>query len=122
MKTLLLFPPQGHFTQPYLSLPSLTAWLKQNGYEDVTQIDVNMQAFDHFLSRGRLTRSLERIRDRERFADLDSLDRLRFSEMERYQALSEIELTSAPGQKPRPAAVTMIVHTAGSASADVKAS
>ena len=27
MKVALVFPPQGHFTQPYLSLPSLTAYL-----------------------------------------------------------------------------------------------
>ena len=61
MKTLLIFPPQGHFTQPYLSLPSLVAWLNQNGYEDVTQLDLNIEAYDYFLSRERLTRSLERV-------------------------------------------------------------
>ncbi|MFT5049114.1 MAG: anaerobic magnesium-protoporphyrin IX monomethyl ester cyclase [Chlamydiales bacterium] len=94
MKTLLLFPPQGHFTQPYLSLPSLTAWLKQNGYEDVTQMDLSMQAFDTFLSRERLQRSLDRVRERESFATLNGRERLNFSEMERYQALSEIELTA----------------------------
>ena len=29
----LIFPPQGHFTQPYLSLPSLSAYLKQKGVD-----------------------------------------------------------------------------------------
>ena len=92
MKTLLIFPPQGHFTQPYLSLPSLTAWLKQNGYADVTQMDVNMEAFDYFLSEERLARSIATVRGRESFEALDGLSELRFSDMERYQALSEIEL------------------------------
>ena len=30
-RVALVFPPQGHFTQPYLSLPSLAAWLRHNG-------------------------------------------------------------------------------------------
>jgi len=94
MKTLLLFPPQGHFTQPYLSLPSLTAWLKQNGFEDVTQMDLSMLAFDTFLSPERLRRSLESIRARGSFESLNERESLTFSEMESYQARSEIELTA----------------------------
>ena len=31
----LAFPPQGHFTQPYLALPCLKAWLEAKGFEDV---------------------------------------------------------------------------------------
>ena len=92
MKVALIFPPQGHFTQPYLSLPSLTAWLRQNGIEDVEQIDANIDAYDWFLSKERLGRSLERLHAGEGLAALDQLDRLGFSEMERYQRLSEIEV------------------------------
>jgi len=92
-RVALVFPPQGHFTQPYLSLPTLTAYLRQQGYEDVHQLDVNIEAYDYFLSEERLRLSLERIRTRDGFAALDNREQLRFSDFERYQALSEIELS-----------------------------
>ncbi len=92
MKVALIFPPQGHFTQPYLSLPSLTAHLRENGYEDVHQIDLNIEAYDHFLSEERLRRSLERIGAGERLETIDAKEKLYFSDMEQYQLLSEIEL------------------------------
>lgn len=92
MRVALIFPPQGHFTQPYLSLPSLTAYLRQNGYEDVHQLDVNIEAYDHFLSRERIERSLGRIDAKGSMAELDTKETLHFSDMERYQVLSEIAL------------------------------
>lgn len=91
MKVALVFPPQGHFTQPYLSLPSLAAWLRQHDI-DVEMIDANIEAYDAFLSPERLARSLERVRAGEGLAALDALPSLGFSEMERYQRLSEIDL------------------------------
>ena len=75
MKVALVFPPQGHFTQPYLSLPTLTAYLRQNGHDDVHQLDVNIAAYDHFLSRDRLALSLERVRANEELARRFGLDR-----------------------------------------------
>ncbi|HEX6883729.1 MAG TPA: radical SAM protein [Planctomycetota bacterium] len=92
MKVALVFPPQGHFTQPYLSLPSLTAYLRANGVEDVWQLDENIAAYDHFLSRERLERALGRIRAPERLAELERSPELVFSQMEEYQRLSEIAL------------------------------
>jgi len=92
MKVALIFPPQGHFTQPYLSLPSLSAYLRQNGIDEVHQLDVNIEAYDWFLSEPRLRRSLERIDARRRLAELDAKEQLVFSDMERYQALSETAL------------------------------
>jgi radical SAM superfamily enzyme YgiQ (UPF0313 family) len=91
-RVALVFPPQGHFTQPYLSLPSLSAYLKQNGVEDVTLIDAAIDSYDHFLTQARLRRSLQRIRAGEGLASLEARDSLGFSEMERYQTLSEIDL------------------------------
>ncbi len=91
MNVALVFPPQGHFTQPYLSLPSLAAYLRANGVGRVDQIDASIDAYDHFLSGARLARSLERLRAGEGLAALDRKDALRFSEMERYQRLSEID-------------------------------
>ena len=92
MKVTLVFPPQGHFTQPYLSLPSLGAWLKQEGVADVTLIDASIESYDDFLSGPRLRRSLERVRAGEGLAALDRRPELGFSDMERYQLLSEIDL------------------------------
>ncbi|HVQ25054.1 MAG TPA: hypothetical protein VMV01_07750, partial [Planctomycetota bacterium] len=92
MKVTLVFPPQGHFTQPYLSLPSLGAWLKQEGVADVTLIDASIESYDDFLSGPRLRRSLERVRAGEGLAALERRPELGFSEMERYQLLSEIDL------------------------------
>lgn len=92
MKVALVFPPQGHFTQPYLSLPSLAAWLRQEGGGEVALLDESIEAYDHFLSRGRLAVSLERVRARGDLAALDAQARLNYSEMERYQRASEAEL------------------------------
>lgn len=92
MKVALVFPPQGHFTQPYLSLPSLAAWLRANGVPDVIQLDESIEAYDYFLSQERLQRSLDVVRARGEFASLNTRPRLRFSEMERFQRASEVEL------------------------------
>lgn len=92
MKVALVFPPQGHFTQPYLSLPSLAAYLRQNGVPEVELIDASIEAYDHCLSRERLQRSLARIRAGEGLGALNARESLGFSEMERYQLLSEIDL------------------------------
>ena len=91
-RVALVFPPQGHFTQPYLSLPSLAAYLRQNGVPEVGLVDASIDSYDHFLSGSRLRRSLERVRAGEGLASLEARDSLGFSEMERYQALSEIDL------------------------------
>jgi len=95
MKVALVFPPQGHFTQPYLSLPSLTAYLRMHGYDEVTQMDENIAAYDWFLSKERLERSLARIQAPAKLAELEQKETLVFSDMERYQTLSEIALIGA---------------------------
>ncbi|HET9886185.1 MAG TPA: B12-binding domain-containing radical SAM protein, partial [bacterium] len=78
MNIALVFPPQGHFTQPYLSLPSLAAYLRAHGAGNVTMIDASIEAYDHFLSGKRLRRSLDRIRAGEGLAALDGREGLRF--------------------------------------------
>ncbi len=91
MRVLLVFPPQGHFTAPYLSLPSLAAYLRSHGVDEVRQLDANIEAYDHFLSPGRLALALERVRSRGSLADFPHAE-LTYAHMEPYQALSEIEL------------------------------
>jgi len=92
MRIALVNPPQAHFTQPLLALPSLAAYLRAKGLRDVHVFDASIESYDEFLSGPRLLRSVERVRAGEGLASLESRERLRYSEMERYQALSEIEL------------------------------
>ncbi|RMH36963.1 MAG: radical SAM protein [Nitrospirae bacterium] len=51
MKISLLFPPSWHPSQPYLSLPCLTAFLDQAGIPDKSQRDLNMELLDFVLTR-----------------------------------------------------------------------
>ncbi|MBF2055314.1 MAG: radical SAM protein [Candidatus Sericytochromatia bacterium] len=46
---LLVFPPFWEPTQPYLSLPALTAWLRQQGHS-VRQWDLNLHYHDTVIS------------------------------------------------------------------------
>ena len=60
-KVMLLFPPNWTPTMPHLALPTLTAYLRQNGVE-VIQRDLNVEVFDEILSRRYLTAALGRLR------------------------------------------------------------
>lgn len=51
MKISLLFPPSWHPSQPYLSLPCLTAFLDQAGITSTRQRDLNIELLDTVLSR-----------------------------------------------------------------------
>ena len=51
MKVSLLFPPTWHPSQPYLSLPSLTGFLRQGGINDVSQRDLGIELLDKVLTR-----------------------------------------------------------------------
>jgi radical SAM superfamily enzyme YgiQ (UPF0313 family) len=48
MKVVLLYPPISNVRYPYLSLPSLSAFLKREGYEPIVK-DVNLEAFYHLI-------------------------------------------------------------------------
>ena len=48
MKVVLLYPPISNVRYPYLSLPSLSAFLKREGYGTVVK-DVNLEAFYHLI-------------------------------------------------------------------------
>ena len=51
MKVSLLFPPSWHPSQPYLSLPCLTAFLDQAGITEKSQRDLNIEMLDTILTR-----------------------------------------------------------------------
>ena len=91
----LVFPPQGHFTQPYLALPCLQAHLKANGFQDVELIDASVLAYDHFLSRPYLERMRERVRERLPLAAFEERGSLKFEELEAFRAAAESEVSAA---------------------------
>ena len=77
MKILLLFPPDWLPSEPYLSLPSLTALLRPAGHE-VIQKDINVEMYDLFFSRpflkqvsGRIARELNHFLNIEKQRALD---------------------------------------------------
>ena len=91
MRILLIFPPQGHFTQPFLALPSLRAYLEQEGYDDVHTMDANIEAYDWMLSRERLQRSYDRIVESGRLDRLESMSQLKYTDMVEYRRLSQVK-------------------------------
>ena len=87
MKTLLVYPPQAHPTQPFLCLPALTAYLRANGFPDTHQRDLNLEAHEYFLQRRRLETSRDRVR--AAFAALPRERPLPLPEMDRFRVLAE---------------------------------
>lgn len=73
MKMLLIFPPLWAVHRPYLSLPSLTAYLKDRNI-DVVQKDFNIEAYDLLLSEKYLKATGERLS--QKFKALDSKNML----------------------------------------------
>ncbi len=86
---MLLFPPQCDPRGPYLALPVLTAFLRQNGY-DVVQKDVNAEAFDKLLTKENLERMHKMILGR--LKELDGKQRLSYAEQKKYGQLGKIPL------------------------------
>ena len=87
MRTLLVFPPQAHPTQPALCLPALTAWLRAQGFEDTHQRDLNLEAHEYFLGAERLARSRDAVATA--FAEQPTDRPLSLAEMDRYRVVTE---------------------------------
>jgi anaerobic magnesium-protoporphyrin IX monomethyl ester cyclase len=85
MFTKLLFPPQWIPTQPYLSIPSLTAFLEAN-HCNVEQNDINVSFYDALLSKQGLKSLYERAYSK--FQELDSNKELSPECQKKYAALS----------------------------------
>jgi len=84
MITKLIFPPQWIPTQPYLSLPALTAYLRANNC-DIEQIDVNVSFYDNLLSKNGLADYLDRARSK--FQELETRKELSPELQKQYAAL-----------------------------------
>src|SRR2546427_1930006 len=76
MKAMLLFPPTWHPSQPYLSLPSLTGFLKHEGVTDIVQRDLGIEVLDGFLSQAAGRETYERMRSEEHTSELQSQSNL----------------------------------------------
>ena len=80
-KVMLVFPPDWYPSEPYLSLPTLTAFLRKAGHH-VVQKDVNLEMYDWFFSGDFLRRVLKKVPQQ--------LDRLK--KMSRLRDLTEAEI------------------------------
>ncbi len=60
MKVMLIFPPDWYPSEPYLSLPTLTAVLRAAGHH-VVQKDVNLEMYDWYFSEDVLKRVLKKV-------------------------------------------------------------
>ncbi|MFQ5451207.1 MAG: B12-binding domain-containing radical SAM protein [Nitrospinaceae bacterium] len=85
----LVFPSSWHPSQPYLSLPSLKAFLAQNGIHDVVQRDLAIEFLDHLCSWEKTKPLYERI-IRE-LNEMGSKPRHSQFEREKYAKLLEAE-------------------------------
>ena len=79
MKVLLLSLPQSSTNQPYSSLPSLSSFLKMNGYQ-VQIRDINIEAYENLLTPDNLRRVLKTIEGR-------------IEEIRKYEEISEFDQT-----------------------------
>src|SRR3989304_767050 len=91
MFTKLIFPPQWIPTQPYLSIPSLTAFLKANHY-DVEQMDINVSFYEDILSKSALRTFHERAY--LKFQKLEYKKKLQPAFQKQYATLSSSILFS----------------------------
>lgn len=85
-KIMLIFPPDWYPSEPYLSLPTLTAFLRRAGH-DVVQKDVNLEMYDWYFSADFLKRVLKRVPQQ--------LDRLKRLARDRDLSAEETELQMA---------------------------
>ncbi len=81
MRVMLIFPPDWFPSEPYLSLPSLTAVLRQAGHT-VIQKDINLEMWDWYFSEDFLKKVLRRVPQQ--------LDRLRT--LSKKRGLSDAEM------------------------------
>ncbi|MGE3166132.1 MAG: radical SAM protein [Planctomycetota bacterium] len=96
---LLIHPAFADPTQPYLSLPTLKAYLAERGWH-TTVMDLNLEAVRHLLAPAALEDLTNRAR--EQLARLNAAARLTFSEQLQYRELAEAleqceRLLGAPG-------------------------
>jgi len=86
VKTYLVFPPHWTPTEPYLSCPALTAFMRQHGQEAIQQ-DANVEFFRHILTSSFLGKAREEVM--ERCKALEAKDALNLEEQDLYQVYTQ---------------------------------
>jgi len=90
MKVMLIFPPDWFPSEPYLSLPSLTAVLRQAGHT-VIQKDINCEMWDWYFSEDFLKKVLRRVPQQlDRLRKLSKKRDLNGNEMDLQLALCDV--------------------------------
>src|SRR2546427_10133418 len=89
-KVMLVFPPDWYPSEPYLSLPSLTAVLRAAGHR-VVQKDVNLEMYDWYFSGDFLRRILKKVPQQlERLRKISRSRELTEAEQDLQIALCEL--------------------------------
>ena len=92
-KVMLVFPPDWFPSEPYLSLPTLTAFIRAAGHE-VVQKDVNLEMYDWYFSGDFLRRVLKRVPQQlDRLKKLSRVRDLTEGEVDLQMALCECTRT-----------------------------
>lgn len=90
MKVMLIFPPDWYPSEPYLSLPSLAAVLRQAGHT-VIQKDINCEMWDWYFSEDFLRKVLRRVPQQlDRYRKLAKKRELAEWEMDVQLALCDV--------------------------------
>ena len=90
MKVMLIFPPDWYPSEPYLSLPTLTAVLRAAGHH-VVQKDVNLEMYDWYFSEDFLRRVLKKVPQQlDRLRKLSKKRELEEWETDLQQALCDV--------------------------------
>ncbi len=92
MRVVLVLPPAFEPTQPYSSLPCLTAVLRRAGHY-VYQCDVNVESYAHLLSPSYLRRCTARLN--EFVVRCEEIDHLVLADQERYSLSKKSAAASA---------------------------
>jgi len=107
---MLIFPPDWYPSKPYLSLPTLTAFLREAGHR-VLQKDVNLEMYDWFFSENCLHLILEKIpKQLERLKKVSKDQRFTDEVIKLQQALRECTHSN----------ITMLAKKAESAKAIIR--
>ncbi|AFM40417.1 Fe-S oxidoreductase [Desulfosporosinus acidiphilus SJ4] len=75
MKTLLVFPPGWHPNGPYLALPILKSFLKNERGISADIRDLNIEYFDHIFSKNYIKQCYDKIKAENRMNDILKLVR-----------------------------------------------
>ena len=86
MTIALIYPPACDPTAPYLSIPTLAAWLRKHG-KTVLQIDANIESYDLLLRSQAMSDMLNNIR--KLYRRLDKKSSLNHTDRMHYLRLHE---------------------------------